>query len=198
MKTIEFRRHSIKDGTGGYMLGPQGYAFARRVGEAQLRGRGFSHFFVSSLWRTHQTLAAFAEGAGDFDLMRVPEFDPMFQITEGEYDAIELWHGACRIAEMAGQDMMAASLQYEKTRVDALAQLVVGAFRPWIDSIPEGSTVLFVGHSPLSEFVPYGLFGTVLQALRECDGFRIVEDENGLRLDATSADLNAQELRSRI
>lgn len=67
MKIIECRRHSIKDGTGGYMVGPKGYAFARRVGEAHLRGRDFSHYYVSTLWRTHQTLAAFAEGAGDLD-----------------------------------------------------------------------------------------------------------------------------------
>lgn len=124
MKTIEFRRHSIKDGTGGYMIGPQGYAFARRVGEAQLRGRGFRHFFVSSLWRTHQTLAAFAEGAGDFDLKRVPEFDPFFLAAEPEEDAIMLWRGACHIAELAGQDMMSAALEHEKARVEKIAAIM--------------------------------------------------------------------------
>lgn len=195
MKTIEFRRHSIKDGTGNYMLGPEGYAFARRVGERQLRGRGFTHFFVSTLWRTHQTLAAFAEGAGDFDIRRVPEFDPFFMIAEGEEDAIALWHGACRIAELAGQDMMTASLQYEKARVDNVARLVMDAFRTWLAALPDGANVLMVGHSPLSEFVPYGLFGVVLPGLRECNGFRIIEDDAGLRLDATAPDLDAQPLR---
>ncbi|NBS41486.1 phosphoglycerate mutase family protein [bacterium] len=195
MKTIEFRRHSIKDGTGGYMLGSHGYAFARRVGEKQLRGRGFTHFFVSTLWRTHQTLAAFAEGAGDFDIKRVPEFDPFFEISGKEEDAIALWHGACRTAEMAGLDMMSESLQYEKTRVDNVARLVVDAFRPWLAGLPDGANVLMVGHSPLSEFVPYGLFGVVLPGLRECNGFRLIEDGAGLRLDATSADLDAQPLR---
>lgn len=120
MKTIEFRRHSIKDGTGNYMIGPNGYAFARRVGERQLRDRGFTHFFVSTLWRTRQTLAAFAEGTG--------------------------------------------------------------------------ANVLMVGHSPLLEFVPYGLFGTVLPALRECDASQIIEEETGLRLGVTLGSLNVQTL----
>lgn len=195
MKTIECRRHSVKDGTGGYMLGPKGYAFARRVGEHQLRGRDFSHFYVSTLWRTHQTLAAFAEGAGDFDLKRAPEFDPFFQIAESEEDAIALWHGVCHAAEMAGEDMMAASMRYEKNRVDRIARLVTDAFRAWVAALPEDANVLMVGHSPLLEFVPYGLFGVVLPALRECNGFRIVEEGGELRLDAASADLDAQPLR---
>lgn len=116
-------------------------------------------------------------------------------IAEGEEDAIALWHGACRIAELAGQDMMTASLQYEKARVDNVARLVVDAFRTWLAALPDGANVLMVGHSPLSEFVPYGLFGVVLPGLRECNGFRIIEDDAGLRLDATAPDLDAQPLR---
>ncbi len=194
MKIIEFRRHSVKDGTGGYMLGEKGYALARAVGEKQLRGQDFSHFFVSPLWRTHQTLAAFAEGAGDFDLKFAPAFDPFHKVVAEHEDAICLWHGVCRLAEMAGEDMMLASLTQEKDRVDRIAKLATDAFVAWIETLPEDAHVLVVGHSPLLEFLPYGLLGTVIPALKECNGFRLTHDGE-FELDYTSFDLDAQILR---
>ncbi len=195
MKTFEFRRHSIKDGTGNYMIGPAGYAFARKVGEHQLRGKDFTHFYVSGLFRTQQTLAAFAEGAGDFDTKQSPETDPVFLVSKANEDNIVLWHGVCAAAEATGEDMMFASLRYEKDRVDALADTVAQTFHAWAETMPDDANVLVVGHSPLMEFIPYGLNRTVLSGLRECSGFRIVLGGKEIQIDNQAEDLNAQTLR---
>lgn len=96
---IEFRRHSIKDGPVPAMIGPMGCALAREVGRRQLRGWGFTAFYVSTYWRTHQTLAAFAEGAGVFVLKLMPEFLPLY-VAWPEVKA--LW-GACAAAEKRGR-----------------------------------------------------------------------------------------------
>jgi phosphohistidine phosphatase SixA len=169
---IEFRRHSIKDGPNPQMIGPDGYRLARAVGEQQLRGSRFTHFFASSYWRTHQTLAAFAEGAGDFELKYVPEHAPIYIMDE---DVRKVWK-ACRTAELQGKDMVEAAFAFDEALAKKIANETASLFRDWVKNLPEGTRALVVGHSPSLELMWYGLFGEKIAGLAECQGFYIGVD----------------------
>lgn len=165
---IEFRRHSIKDGPNPQMIGPNGYRLARAVGEQQLRGRGFTHFFASTYWRTHQTLAAFAEGAGDFNLKFAPEPAPIYLMT----DEVRLMWKACRIAELQGQDMIEAAFIFDKKSAWNIARRTAELFAAWAKDLPDGTKALVVGHSPSLELMWLGFEGIKMAGLQECAGFR--------------------------
>ncbi len=193
-KTFEFRRHSIKDGPTSATIGPKGYALARAVGAAQLRGKGFTDFFVSSFFRTHQTFAAFAEGAGDFMLKLAPAYPPIYVERE---DAWALWR-FCRGAEIRGEDMMAAALAHDRTLALGLGYEFVSRFVCWARDFADGANVLVVGHSPHLEMLAYALTGTLVPGLRECQGLRIIHDGTTFSLDATSPDLDPSPLRAAL
>lgn len=192
-KTFEFRRHSIKDGPTSATIGPKGCALARAVGGRQLRGRGFSHFFVSGLWRTHQTLAAFAEGAGDFRLKYAPSVPPLYLLRA---DVLDLW-AACRAAELRGEDMVAAALGRGPEEFRRLSAEFASLFTDWAATVPDGGVVLTVGHSPQLEMTAFGLVGAAMPGLRECEGFRLVLDP-APRLEHGTSDLDPSLVREAL
>lgn len=190
-REIECRRHSIK--LRG-RIGPDGHAFARAVGARQLRGRGFTAFYASHLWRTHQTLAAFDEGAGDFALY----FTPVpYEFFLDWPELRDLWQG-CHAASKRGEDMLLAAFSLDRKLSEHAAKEGARKFRQWVARLPEDAKVLLVGHSPYLELVLYGLTGHVIPALKECQGFRIHEENGTFRADWESPDLNPADIRREL
>lgn len=192
--TFEFRRHSIKDGPTSAAIGPKGYAFARAVGAAQLRGRAFNAFFASGFWRTQQTLAAYAEGAGDFRIKFTPQSPPIYVERS---DVWELWR-ICREAEIRGEDMMAAALAYDGGLVRHLASEFAALFRSWSSTFDDGTRALIVGHSPHMEILALGLSGAIMPGLKECEGISIVLDEGAIAVTHGTSDLDPAAIRAAL
>ena len=193
MSTVfEFRRHSIKDGPERGMIGPRGWALAREVGRRQLRGRGFTRFFGSTLWRTHQTLAAFDEGAGDFRFKQTPKHAGFYAELPG---LLELWK-ACSDAAKRGEDMVRTALAVDRALAERCAEECAIRFEAWrMVEIEDGARVLVVGHSPNMELLALGLTGLVAPGLAECQGFRLVLDGDDVRLDTSAPDLDPSVIR---
>lgn len=191
---FEFRRHSIKDGPARGMIGPRGWMLAREVGRRQLRGRDFTHFFGSTLWRTHQTLAAFDEGAGDFRFKRTPEHAAFYADLPG---LMELWK-ACAIGAKRGIDMMRTALTHDPELAERAANACAEKFREWLPSFPDGSRILVVGHSPNMELLALGVKNIAMTGLSECQGFRLTIDGGVCALDDRSPDLDPSGIRQEL
>ena len=191
---FEFRRHSIKDGPARGMIGPRGWALAREVGRRQLRGREFTHFFGSALWRTHQTLAAFDEGAGDFRCKRTPEHAAFYVELPG---LMELWK-ACADGAKRGFDMMSTALATDPELADLAARRCAEKFRAWLPSFPDGSRALVVGHSPNMELLALGLTGIAIPGLSECRGFRLTVVDGAYALEDDAPDLDPSAIRREL
>ncbi|HTK04470.1 MAG TPA: histidine phosphatase family protein [Candidatus Eisenbacteria bacterium] len=189
--TFEFRRHSIKDGPTSAMIGPKGYALARQIGAQQLRGRKFDAFFASGYWRTHQTLAAFAEGAGDFMLKITPPTPPLYIERDEIWD---LWR-VCRKAELAGEDMVNAALMHDTALFNGLGREYADLFMAWAATFHAGDRVLVVGHSPHMEIMACGLSGVIMPGLKECEGFRFTPDDVPV-IEHGSPDLDPAAIRA--
>ncbi|GEM_PF-2231789 len=200
MRTFEFRRHSIKDGPSGRTLGPKGFALARAVGERQLRGRGFTHIFASSYWRTHQTLAAFDEGAGDFAFTRVPEHAPIYA-QHGREDVRRMF-AACHAAERRGGKILDAALADFPDLCDEIGLAMKQAFLDWNRVLPPDARVLAVGHSPSLELMLLSGPRTIA-SLAECQGYRVFVEDAGpsgwtIRYDIASDDLDPSAIRAEL
>ncbi len=189
---FEFRRHSIRDGAAnGEMIGPRGYRLGRMVGERQLRGKKFSHFFVSRLYRTHQTLAAFAEGAGDFSLAFAPMLAPPCIVSP---DRNELWL-ACLEAQAKGQGKV-ESVSYNRAEIDEkIGSLMANLFKVWSDSFADGSRVLVIGHYPAIELLLSGVVtDQKIPSLGSCEGFRIIKKDDDYEVVYGTSEFTTREL----
>ncbi len=176
MRSVFLYRHSKKVGHGDVHLSDEGIKLARQLGEDQLRGHRFTHFFVSSRQRTLDTFAALRDGAGDFP-DRQPEVFPLHSQVFSTEDAMQLWEGVCNAAEQKGEDMLLAALQKDTVRAQRLSKQAGEAFRTWINALPEAAQVLVIDHSPAIELIVLNLFGITLTQLQPCDGVKIVEND---------------------
>lgn len=180
MKRIALYRHSTKTQPGDADLSPEGIALAKTVG-ASLRGKGFTHLFVSSLSRTRETIDLFAQGAGDFPEVPYALFPPHTDVSSTK-EGLSLWGGACNRAEHQGNDMMRAALQEEPILSQKMAEEGAESFRKFVGFLPEEANALVVDHSPFLELLAYGLFDVVMKQLDFCEGFVIEEHEGAMRL----------------
>jgi hypothetical protein len=193
--SFEFRRHSIKDGACRGTIGPRGFALAREVGRQQLRGRAFTGFFASALWRTHQTLVAFDEGAGDFNLKKTPPHAPIY-LDWPEME--DLWRRYHRDTK-SDDDLLVAALTYDASLTAKASTAVAEKFTQWARSQAADVNILVVGHSPYMELIPYGLWGLQIPSLKECQGFRIFSTDGGAyRIDWQSPNLDPADIRRRL
>ncbi len=168
--TVEFRRHSIRDAVDLGSVSELGMRLARSIGEKRLRGKKFTHFFTSPIWLTQQTLVAFAEGAGDFRLIATPPPAPIYAQQNKKLRSLLV---ACRMAELKGKELLPAAFAYDRGTVVSTALLMAQMFSDWMMSLPDGSHVLIVGHSPEMEFIPFGLIDVVIPSLKSCESFRL-------------------------
>ena len=175
------------------MIGPKGYALAREVGRQQLRGRRFTEFYASGIWRTHQTLAAFGEGAGDFMLKLTPMSPPIYVERD---DVRELWR-VCRQAEIRGEDMVQAALAHDVALFHGLAAELATLFMAWAAGFVDGDNVLVIGHSPHLEIMTFGLTGDVMPGLKECEGFRFVTGDMPI-IERGAPDLDPAAIRQAL
>lgn len=182
MKIIELRRHSIKIGPGDTDLSEQGERLARKVGNESLRGKGFTHLFVSTLARTTATLIAFREGAGDF-----PDIEPVIfvpHVDVGETDeCMKLWQGSCHGAEQRGEDMLVCTLRDEGDLSRKIAGLAAESFKAWAKELPDECHALVVGHSPFLELIILSLFGRQIKQFQPCEGC-IIRMDGPLHLES--------------
>lgn len=184
---VEFRRHSIKDGATTDVIGSKGFELARAVGRTQLRGRRFTHYAVSELWRTGQTMAGFDEGAGDFTLKHGPLTAP-FNLKDARARAI---FTGIQPADQAGLDLFQTALALDRKTVDWMARKLAQLFRKWAGQFGRCDRVLVVNHSPSAEILAYGLTGIIMPSLRECEGFRLRYGPKTVRLEHGSRDLGS-------
>lgn len=191
---FEFRRHSVKDGPTSASIGPKGYELARAVGRRQLRGGAFTHYYVSTFWRTQQTLAAFAEGAGDFAMKLGPGLPPVYL---DEPEVWELWD-VCGRAEKRGQDMNRYAYAYDDGLYVRLSRKIADLFRTWAEGFPEGSRALVIGHSPHVELLSYGLTDSLVSGLKECQGIRVHVDGGTCTVDCAAPDLDPSGIRAEL
>jgi phosphohistidine phosphatase SixA len=191
---FEFRRHSIKDGPAKGMIGPKGFALARDVGRLQLRNRGFTHFFASSLWRTHQTLAAFDEGAGDLRFKATPEHAGFYLDWP---ELMVLWR-VCADGANRGEDMLQTALFHDPALANRTVVAVAEKFREWAKSFPDNSRILVVGHSPYMELIPVGLLNVIIPGLKECQGFRITVYGDLYTVDWLTPNLDPAQIRKNL
>ncbi|HPN15030.1 MAG TPA: histidine phosphatase family protein [bacterium] len=158
--TIEVRRHALK-GTGSQkdMLSPEGYEQARQVGRDNMRDKGFTHIAVSPYFRTAQTAAAMAEGAGDFTAATFTVSPALFTGRLDEWMVYHKEHGAV--------------VKPESDLIEEEAGRMANDLKDLVSSLPEGSHLLCVGHTPFVETLIYGLTGEVIDPLAECEGVEI-------------------------
>lgn len=194
---FEFRRHSIKDGPKTGMIGPKGWALAREVGKRHLRGRAYTHFFASPLWRTHQSLAAFDEGAGDFKLRQTPAIAPYLVDTRELHGLGELWM-ACHKGAKQGIDMMETAFETNAVLCERLATLSSRRFREAIPKFKDGSHVLIVGHSPNMELMVKGLTDMRIHGLAECEGFVLDWQDGHIDVGIGGETLDPRDIRQEL
>lgn len=181
MKTVELRRHSYKTGFGDADLSKKGIAHATQLGWEALHGKGYTHLYVSTLKRTHQTMKAFAQGAGDFPDVE-PEVFPLHVSISQMPEAMQLWTGPCHNAEKRGQDMLQCALEMEHAAATEISRKAAEAFKKWVHSLPDGANALVVGHSPFLEMIALDLFDKRLAQLQPTQGFRVTEEDGQLSL----------------
>jgi len=169
MRKIEMRRHALKGtGTTKEMLSSEGIAQAKRIGAEQMKGKGYTDVATSFYFRTAQTAAAFAEGAGDFAATNHATLDALFTKRLDELVAYHKEHGSV--------------VKPEHPLIKEESARMAREFTAWLDTLPADAHVLAVGHSPLVEMLVYGLTSQVLEPLKECEGCAIDSHDGHLML----------------
>ena len=158
---IELRRHSVR-APGSDCLSPEGIALAKMVGGLCCQGKGYTLIAGTTLFRTAQTAAALAEGAGDFSVTELRQFRTLntwrdWQSYFKENDCVIVPEEPLIKAES------------RRMALDLIDEL---------DGLPDSTHLLAIGHTPLIECLIFGLFNRVTPPLRELDGV-IIEYEGG-------------------
>jgi broad specificity phosphatase PhoE len=165
-KSIEFRRHA-KRARDEDALSPEGRAQAEDIGRTL--STTYVHIFVSPARRAAETVAWFLRGSG--------QALPPHAVVEGLASPVEdRWRAAGKAA--TGPDLGSIRAVDQDLVAEESARLAAVA-RELFDRIPDGATALAVGHSPLIEALVYGLTGSVIEPLGECDGVTVVESQDG-------------------
>lgn len=166
MSAIEFRRHAERE-KGVDALSARGRAHAEDVGRTLPADYAF--VFVSPAKRAAETAAWLLRGSA--------QALPPHAVTPGlASEQEERWRAAAKAAGSSRVDSVAAE---DPDLVRDEAARLAEAAREMLARIPDGRRGLAVGHSPLIEAMVYGLTGTVLEPLAECEGVLVTRDEGG-------------------
>lgn len=171
MRALELRRHAPRDPDED-RLSSDGEILAERVGK-DLQGP-YDAVFTSPARRAAETAAWFLRGLGH----PVPA---VHGVAEGLASEVEdRWRA---VAKSAGSSRIDVIERVDTDLVKKESALLADTVRRLIADLPKGGHGLAVGHSPLIEAAVYGLVGTVVDPLRECEGVLLVEEEGEVRLD---------------
>jgi broad specificity phosphatase PhoE len=166
VRALELRRHAPRD-PGGDRLSAEGQQLAEQVGR-ELPG-GYAVVFTSPARRAAQTAAWFLRGLGQ-------NLPADHGVTDGlASPAEDRWRKA---AKAAGSSGIHAIRSQDPALVDEESARLAAAVRDLLAEIRDGGRGLAVGHSPLIEAAVFGLTGTVIDPLAECEGV-VVEEQGG-------------------
>lgn len=172
MRALELRRHAPRDPDAD-ALSEQGRTLALHVGQ-DLPG-GYVAVFTSPARRAAETAAWFLRGLGQ----QLPQ---EHGVVEGLASQVEdRWRAAARAAGGARLDDIR---ERDPELVEEESARLAGVVRGLLAEIPDGGRGLAVSHSPLIEAAAFGLTGTVIEPLSECEGIVVEEDDGRLRLAA--------------
>lgn len=170
MRALELRRHATRDPDVD-RLSPQGQALAEQAGR-DLPG-GYVALYTSPAKRAAETVAWLLRGLGQQLPAQHGVVDALASPVEDRWKAAAKAAGTGRIDRVERQDP-------ELVREES-ARLAAG-LRELLAAVPEDGRGLAVGHSPLIEAAVYGLTGTVLEPLGECEGVVVVEEDGRIRV----------------
>jgi broad specificity phosphatase PhoE len=172
VRALELRRHAPRNPDAD-ALSEQGRDLALRVGQ-DLPG-GYVAVFTSPARRAAETAAWFLRGLGQ----QLPQDHG---VVEGLASPVEdRWRAAARAA---GGGRIDDVRERDPELVEKESSRLADAVRRLLAEVPEGGRGLAVGHSPLIEAAAFGLTGTVIEPLSECEGILIEEEDGRVRLAA--------------
>lgn len=151
-------------------LSPEGRTQAQDVGRSL--PADYSVMFVSPARRAAETVAWFLRGSG--------QALPQHTVSPGlGSEREDRWRAA---GKAAGSSRLDAIQAQDTDLVEEESARLAGVMVELLDSIPEGSRGLAVGHSPLIEAAIYGLLGMVIEPLSECEGVALTSHGDGYRI----------------
>ena len=170
MRALEMRRHAERDPEAD-RLSAEGQRHAEEVGR-NLPG-GYTAVYSSPAKRAAETMAWFLRGLGQ----PLPEQHAVVSALVSPVE--DRWRAA---GKAAGSSRIDAIERRDPELVREESERLAAVARELLNSIPEGGRGLAVGHGPLIEATVYGLVGTVIEPLGECDGVLLEEDRGEVRL----------------
>jgi Histidine phosphatase superfamily (branch 1) len=168
-KEIELRRHTDADGD---VLTVDGVTAALEIG-ARLRG-GYHLGVSTGAQRATQTLACFVAALG--------EHVPGGVVVEpGLRSKVEdRWRAAY---QKAGSGALPALRDADPELVAEDSERLGAALRRILDTLPDGSRALVVGHSPTNEAAVLGLTGETVPPLAKGAGLRVVASDDAYQVE---------------
>lgn len=144
---------------------------------AEQVGRGLSGpyeaIFTSTAKRAAETAAFLLRGLDQ----KLPE---NHLVTDGLSSTIEdRWRSAAKAAGTGRIDEVA---NQDEELVREESSRLADAVRDLFERIPDGAKGLGIGHSPLIEAAIYGLTGSVIEPLKECEGVLLEQANEKIRL----------------
>lgn len=171
MRALELRRHAPRDPEDD-RLSSDGEILAEKVGR-DLSGP-YAAVFSSPARRAAETAAWFLRGLGH-------PIPAMHGVAEGlASDLEDQWRAA---AKSAGSSRVDEVGRVHPELVEKESATLGATVRQLLADLPDGALGLAIGHSPLIEAAVYGLVGTVVAPLQECEGVLLIEEGGSVRLD---------------
>jgi broad specificity phosphatase PhoE len=166
VRSLELRRHAPRDPEAD-RLSENGRALALHVGK-DLPG-GYAAVFTSPAHRAAETAAWFLRGLGQ----QLPQEHGVAEELASPVE--DRWRAA---AKAAGTGRIDAVREQDPDLVEEESRRLGEGVRRLFTHVPDGGRGLAVGHSPLIEAAVFGLTGEVIEALKECEGVALEQEED--------------------
>lgn len=170
MRTLELRRHAPRDPDED-RVSEEGQRLAEQIGRS-LPGK-YDVVWVSPARRAAESAAWMLRGLGQ----QLPQEHGVAEELGSPVE--DRWRAA---AKEAGTGRVDAIAKVDPDLVEAEGGRLAEGTMHLLRAIPEGRRGLAVGHTPLIEAAVYGLTGTTIEPLRECEGVLLEEDGGRARL----------------
>lgn len=174
MKTLHYRRHSLRDGV---YIGEKGLALAfdegqkaRKSGDAM-----FDRLFHGPLVLTAQTALKFCEG-----LDYVPTIMPIVEEIGTEQLMKQIGTDAFRAAKTDDKTWLQTTINvHGLLAARTWAQIAVGGVGLMFEDMSEGETAIAFGHSPVIDLVVWSTAWPHEISVVEMEGYVFTQSENG-------------------